>query len=137
MLKQLEVVIGIVTRNGEVLICQRRDHDSLGGYWEFPGGKMEPGESRETCLERELAEELAIRVRPVREMKCIEFDYGEVRVRLYPFVCEHLDGEPQALASQRIAWVSPRELQDYKFPPANDGLIADLARQLGTTRQLE
>jgi len=126
---QTDVVIAIVVRRGNILICQRRQNAALGGYWEFPGGKIEPGESREQCLERELAEELAIRVRPLKALDSIEFDYSEASIRLHPYICEHVDGEPQPIASQRITWVSPRELQNYKFPPANDRLIADLARQ--------
>jgi mutator protein MutT len=125
----VDVVIGIVVRDGNILICQRRQNDTLAGYWEFPGGKLEPGESHEQCLERELAEELAIRVGPLRELEIIEFEYPKTQVRLHPYLCEHVAGEPQALASQRTAWVSPADLQNYKFPPANDGLIADLARQ--------
>ena len=129
MSPQVDVVIGIVMRRGKILICQRRQNDALGGYWEFPGGKIEPGESHEQCLERELAEELAIRVRPLRAMDIIEFEYPKARIRLHPYLCEHVAGEPQALASQQAAWVSPTELQNYQFPRANDGLIADLARQ--------
>jgi mutator protein MutT len=132
MMRQMEVVIGIVLRHGNVLICQRRNSDALGGYWEFPGGKLEPGESRQQCLERELAEELAIRIRPLQELDVIEFDYPDVHVLLHPYLCEHIEGEPQPLASQCIAWVAPRELQNYKFPPANDKLIAELARQLAS-----
>jgi A/G-specific adenine glycosylase len=131
-MNRVDVIIGIVVRAGNVLICQRLQQGPLGGFWEFPGGKQEPGESREQCLSRELAEELAIRVRPIKAMDVIEFDYADASVRLHPYLCEYLDGEPQPLASQRAIWVSPADLKDYKFPPANDNLIHVLIKEVGT-----
>jgi mutator protein MutT len=132
MSKQVDVVIGIVVRDGKVLICQRRlHHDALGGLWEFPGGKVEPGESYERCLERELLEEVDIQVRVIEAMECIEFEYPSARVQLRPFLCEYRSGNARPLASQQIAWVLPAELNNYAFPAANDGLIRKLTQQLG------
>jgi mutator protein MutT len=130
-MKRVDVIIGVVVRCGKVLICQRRESDPLGGFWEFPGGKIEPGESHEECLARELAEELAIRVRPIKAFEIIEFDYATASVRLHPYLCEHLSGEPQPLASQRTLWITPNELNEYRFPPANDNLILRLIELLG------
>ena len=126
-MREIDVAIGMVCRDGKVLICQRRTPDPLGGYWEFPGGKVEPGESADECLLRELAEEVAIRVRITAALDAIEYDYESTRVRLHPFACELIDGEPQPLASQRLAWVSPTEFSTYRFPPANDSLLHWLA----------
>jgi A/G-specific adenine glycosylase len=134
-MNRVDVIIGIVVRAGKILICQRLQQGPLGGFWEFPGGKQEAGESREQCLLRELAEELAIRVRPIKVMDVIEFDYADASVRLHPYLCEHVDGEPQPLASQRAIWVSPAQLNDYKFPPANDDLIRTLIEQLRTAER--
>jgi A/G-specific adenine glycosylase len=129
-MKEIDVVIGLVCRDGKILISQRRQQDPLGGYWEFPGGKQEPGESREQCLVRELAEELAIRVRALEPLQSVTYDYAEVRVHLHPFFCEHVDGEPQPLASQRLTWAAAHDLHHYRFPPANDSLIRWLTERL-------
>ena len=125
-----DVVIGIVTRGGKVLICQRPDDKSFGGYWEFPGGKREPGETLEQCLRRELREELAIGVTPVHALSPVDHDYPRGRIRLHPHVCTHDDGEPQLLACQRVLWVEPDDLKRYRFPPANDRLIEETVEYL-------
>ena len=128
---QIDVVVGVVLRrDGHVLICQRKPEGHLGGYWEFPGGKREPNESLEQCLARELDEELAIRVRPVCALDVIEHDYPAVRVRLHPYLCAHTDGVPQPIGCQRLEWIAPPRLLEYRFPPANDALIAQLVRRL-------
>src|SRR3954454_21204073 len=101
-----DVVIGVVmgraaggaTRAGKVLICQRPEGKSFAGYWEFPGGKREPGETLEQCLRRELREELAIEVTPVHALSTLDHDYPRGPIRLHPWVCTHDDGEPQLLA---------------------------------------
>jgi mutator protein MutT len=121
-----DVVIAIVTRADKVLICQRPDGRSFAGYWEFPGGKREPGETLHACLEREVREELAIRIRPISALSTIDYDYPRGRIRLHPFVCEHEHGEPQLLACQAVLWVRPEELRRYEFPPANDELIEEV-----------
>ena len=122
---RLDVVIAVVTRGGKVLICQRPAGKSFGGYWEFPGGKREPGETLETCLRREVLEELAIRVTPVRALTPVNHDYPRGPIRLHPFICAHESGEPQLLAVQDARWVEPAELRQYRFPPANDALIEE------------
>lgn len=129
-MKRVEVVIGIVVRQGKVLICRRRAQDPLAGCWEFPGGKVEPGESLLDCLARELAEELAITARPIEPLAIIEHDYPHVQVRLHPYLCEYDSGEPRPLASEQAIWVSPAELPRYHFPPANDHLIQELVARL-------
>jgi len=134
-MKQIDVAIGIVCRAGRILICQRRRQDTLGGFWEFPGGKREPDESLEQCLLRELTEELAISVQIRQAFDAIDYDYGTACVRLHPFLCDHLAGEPLPLASQRLAWVTPAELYDYPFPPANEGLIRELTRQMNADQR--
>ena len=127
---RLEVVIGIVIRHGRVLICRRRKDAHLASYWEFPGGKRQPGESLDRCLEREMAEELAIRVKPYHAFPPIDHDYATVSVRLYPYLCRHESGEAQPLACDELRWVRPHELPDYCFPPANHELIRDLVGRL-------
>jgi mutator protein MutT len=122
-MKAIDVVIGLVCQDQSVLICQRRPHDPLGGYWEFPGGKQEPAESREQCLSRELAEELNIGVRIIRPLDTIAYAYADMRVRLHPYVCSLISGKPTPLASQQLAWARASELDQYVFPPANAPLL--------------
>ena len=125
--RQVEVVIGIVVRGGKILICLRRQQDPLGGYWEFPGGKREPGESRQQCLARELLEEVGVRARPVEPLASIQYDYPGLRVFLHPYVCDWIEGEPTPWACQEAIWVAPDELPKYRFPAANEALIKALA----------
>jgi A/G-specific adenine glycosylase len=128
-MQRQDVVIGIVIREGRILICQRRRQDTLGGYWEFPGGKLEADESLEQCLARELREELAIKATVIEAFPTIEYDYPSGSVRLHPYLCQHVQGEPKPLASQELAWVAPADLGTYPFPLANDGLIRELQRR--------
>ena len=123
--KRIDVAIAIITRGGKVLICQRPDRGTFAGYWEFPGGKREPDETVTDCLRREVLEELAIQITPVRALRTVDHDYARGRIRLHPFVCAHSAGELQLLACQDAAWVAPKDLTQYQFPPANDDLIQE------------
>ena len=124
-MKRIDAAIAIVCRDRKVLVCQRKDDDTFGGFWEFPGGKQEAGETLEQCLARELREELAIAARPVARLATLEHDYPNVRIRLHPFVCEHESGEIEHLECQASCWVDPAALRDYQFPPANGALIEE------------
>ena len=123
-------MIGIVTRAGRVLVCQRPEGRSFAGFWEFPGGKRERGETLEDCLRRELWEELALRVTPVGGLPTIDHDYPRGPIRLHPFVCTDAGSEPKLLACREARWVEPAGLRDYQFPPANDALIEDVIHYL-------
>ncbi len=133
-MKILDIGLGIVVRNGLVLICQRRSDATLGDFWEFPGGKVEPGESPIQCTRRELAEEVDVTVGEVIPLPTFEYTYGQTTVRLHPFVCAWQSGEPRPLASQRLAWVSAQALRSYRFPPANDALIPQVIAWMTTQR---
>lgn len=132
--KRVDVPIAVVVRDGRVLVCQRRHDDPLGGFWEFPGGKREPNETNEQCLVRETREELSIEIRPIERLPVIEHDYPHLHVRLHPYRCEHLSGEPQPLAADRVEWAAASDLPAYTFLPANLALVQSLARWLSTTR---
>nr|WP_053068232.1 8-oxo-dGTP diphosphatase MutT [Synechococcus sp. GFB01] len=127
-------VIGVgVVRNaaGEVLIDQRLNEGLLGGLWEFPGGKQEPGESIHATIARELREELAIEADVGEELITLEHAYSHKRLRFVVYLCTWLSGEPRPLASQQVRWVDPGELGDYPFPAANARIIAALHERLG------
>jgi len=131
-MKQIDAAIAIVAREGKILICQRKDNDTFGGYWEFPGGKREKGETLHQALNREMQEELAIEVTPVHAFAPVVHDYKTAVVTLHPFLCHLEAGEPQLIECQAASWIDPHQLRDYKFPPANEGLIEAVIAHLAT-----
>jgi A/G-specific adenine glycosylase len=119
--------VGVVLNaDGEVLIDQRLEEGLLGGVWEFPGGKQEPGESIEACIARELQEELAIAVSVGQELITVDHAYSHKKLRFVVHCCDWVSGEPQPLASQQVRWVLPDDLGNYAFPAANAKIIAAL-----------
>jgi len=123
---RLAVTAALIFRDGRLLITQRRPGDHLGGLWEFPGGKIEPGETPEACLRRELQEELGIEVAVGDRFAEITHDYPERRVDLQFFRCTITHGEPAHLQCADLAWVTRDELDRYKFPAADAALLARL-----------
>ena len=117
----VNVVCAILKRGGTVMIARRPAGKKLGGLWEFPGGKVEPGETAETALHRELSEELACTVRILRQLPAIEHDYDWGGIRLIPFVCELLPTSPEPKPHEHsgLAWVSVAELAEYEMAPAD------------------
>jgi len=116
--------------SGRVLIDQRLEEGLLGGMWEFPGGKQEPGEAIADTIARELGEELAIEVEVGEELITLEHAYSHKRLRFVVHLCRWRSGEPQPLASQQVRWVEPEELAAYPFPAANARIIAALQVRL-------
>ena len=131
-LPRVDVAIAIITRGGKVLICQRPPGASFAGYWEFPGGKREQGESIRDCLVREVREELAIDVEPTAALRPVDHDYPRGRIRLHPHLCTPGASDPQLIASQAAKWVDPRDLKSYRFPPANESLIKEAIEYLAS-----
>jgi len=127
--------IGVVLdAAGLVLIDQRLNEGLLGGLWEFPGGKQEPGEAIEASIARELMEELAITVEVGEELIRLQHSYGPKRLLFVVHLCRWLAGEPQPLACQQLRWVAPNDLASYSFPAANTRIIAALLQYLGLER---
>jgi len=125
--------VGVVCNDaGEVLIDQRLDEGLLGGLWEFPGGKQEPGEAIEHTIARELREELAIEVTVGEPLIELEHAYSHKKLRFVVHLCQWRSGEPQPLASQQVRWVEPSALASYPFPAANARIIAALQAHLQT-----
>jgi len=132
-MKRIDAALAVVVRDGQVLICLRKTDDTFGGYWEFPGGKCEAGETLEQCLRRELLEELAIHVRPLHRLTTIEHDYPHVSIRLHPFICEHESGQIEHRECQTSRWVAPASLREHRFPPANGPLLEEIITHLAAT----
>jgi 8-oxo-dGTP diphosphatase len=112
--------------DGTVLIAQRRDNVHLSGFWEFPGGKCEPGETPEACAVREAWEETGLTVMIAEAWPVITHEYPDRTVELHPFLCQAQNAEAQARESRQIAWVALGELENYAFPEANGPLLAHL-----------
>ncbi len=129
--KYVRVAVGIVIRDGDVLICRRKDDAILGGYWEFPGGKLEPNESPEQAAVRELDEELDIHTQPIRSLTVLKHEYDHAHVELHPILCQILSGTPKTIGCQAFLWVSHADLNNYLFPAANGPLIQEIQQLLG------
>ncbi len=119
----IEVVAAIIRRDGKILITQRPDDVHLARLWEFPGGKVEPEETLEAALEREILEELGTKIRVDDEFFLVEHHYPERSVRLHFFNCALIEGEPASIEVQDLRWVEAAELDSFAFPAADASLI--------------
>jgi len=122
----IEVSAGLVFRAGQLLITQRPAGAHLGGLWEFPGGKREPGETFEACLVRELREELGIEILPREILESLTHNYPEKTVHLKFFRCRWQSGEPRALGCADWKWIGAGELDQHRFPAADARLLERL-----------
>lgn len=125
----VRVVAAVIRNRGRILITRRPQNVHLGGLWEFPGGKVEPGESLPEALAREIEEELGIHVNVTRRVASIEHCYPGRSVRLYFFDCEIISGEAKPLQALELRWVLPAELDQFRFPEGDLGMIALLKQE--------
>jgi len=116
----------LIDEGGRVLIARRHASAHQGGLWEFPGGKVAPGERLEDALARELNEELGITVQTSRLLTQIDHDYGDKQVRLVVFHVTQWSGEPRGCEGQPLAWVDRADLGGYDYPEANQPILATL-----------
>ncbi len=124
--------VAIVRRDREFLISQRKKNDSFGGYWEFPGGKRNEGESFEDCVVREAREETGIEIKVEQKLMELRRPYNEKIIWLNFYLCTHISGEPKAIDCQKARWADLKELRQFKFPPANDKVIRKLEESFGS-----
>jgi len=124
----IEVAAGLIFRDGKLLIAQRYADSHLGGLWEFPGGKREPGETFPECLKRELREELGCDVEVLERVEAITHHYPDKSVHLEFFRCRWLADEPVAIGCAAVRWVTRQQLADYEFPAADERLLGRLGR---------
>ena len=122
----LDVAIAVIRHEGKLLISQRMPDDSFGGFWEFPGGKLDDGETMELCLMREIREELGVVVEVGTKRMEISHRYPGRVIRLHCFDCRLVEGEPRPLECAGWRWVFPEELGRFTFPPASAPLIRKL-----------
>lgn len=126
----LEVAIALVWDDERLLVTRRPTGTHLAGSWEFPGGKLEPGEPPEVCAVREVLEEVGLRVTALGRRAPIRHRYGERSVVLYPIDCSLIGGELRLLEVSDARWVLRSELSALPFPDANRALIAELIAQV-------
>jgi mutator protein MutT len=123
---RVTVVAAIIWKDDRILITQRFDHVHLPGLWEFPGGKVEPGETLEGALQREILEELGVTISVEEEFFRIAHDYPTKSVQLHFFNCSILSSEPRPIEVADLRWVGPQQLDRFEFPAADAELIAKL-----------
>ncbi len=138
MKQAVEVVGGIIRRRGDaegrVLVCKRPIDKARGGLWEFAGGKLEAGETREAALVRECREELGILVSPDRLYMELEHEYQDLVVHLSLFDAWLSDGAPQLLEHEELRWVTPFAFSELAFCPADVGVLSSLVFDYATER---
>ena len=123
---EVHVAVGVILdAQGNILLSLRHEDAHQGGLWEFPGGKVEPGESLPDALHRELEEELGIRIQREQLEPLIEVrhDYGDKQVRLDTWLVPSFSGEPHGREGQPLAWVAPQDLAERAFPAANVPIV--------------
>ena len=119
----VEVVAGLIWKGGKFMICQRPKNKARALLWEFVGGKVEKGESREDALVRECKEELDVTVKPLDVFCTVDHVYPDITIRLVLFNAEILSGEPKLLEHADLKWISANEIDNYEFCPADKEIL--------------
>ena len=126
MSPRLEVVAALIRREGRYLLARRTKDDAIGRVWEFPGARVQAGESLESALARELDEELGVAAVVGEKVLSCEHDYPDLRVRLHFFRSE-IEGEPSGREGQELAWVTASDLPAMEMPGADQDVVRLLA----------
>ena len=127
------VVVGVVYHQGRMLITQRKPDGLLGGLWEFPGGKIQPGESPADACVREIREETGIPVRIVSHLCQVKHAYTHFKIQMQVFICQALSGAVRLNGPVDFRWITPEEMDQYPFPGANHkfmGLLKDTGTKI-------
>lgn len=127
--KVTEVVAALIWDGGRFLICQRPAHKARGLLWEFVGGKVEPGETKEQALIRECQEELAVTISVGEVFMEVNHDYPDLNVHMMLFHAAIIEGTPQMLEHNDIRWITPEEIPQYEFCPADETILRKLQRK--------
>ncbi|MCL6560100.1 MAG: 8-oxo-dGTP diphosphatase MutT [Firmicutes bacterium] len=122
----LHVTAAIIQQDGRVLITQRKEGSHMGLKWEFPGGKIEHGESAEECLKREIKEELDIDVGVGKKLMVVEHQYNEKKVILHCYWCRFLEGKFKARECRDFKWVNVSDLKNFDFAGADLPVVKKL-----------
>jgi len=122
----IKVICGIIYKDDEIFICRRKSNKSLGGFWEFPGGKIEKGESHEDSLKRELMEELHMEVEVIEYYDSVKYDYGDFAIELIAYTCSFRNWNLSLTDHDLYEWVMPGETLNWKLSPADIPLVKRL-----------
>lgn len=123
----VEVVAALIWKNGKFMICRRPAHKARGLLWEFVGGKVEPGETKEQALVRKCREELAVTVAVQDEFMSLVHEYPDITIHLTVFNAYIAEGVPQLLEHNDIRWIPPKEIKNYDFCPADNKILEKIA----------
>ena len=127
----VEVVAALIWDGGKFMICQRPAHKARGLLWEFVGGKVEPQETKEQALIRECREELAVTVSVGDVFMDVIHEYPDITVHLTLFHATVAEGTPLMLEHRDIRWITPKEIADYEFCPADEEILAKITERYG------
>jgi 8-oxo-dGTP diphosphatase len=127
-MRSIHVTCAIIEQNGKVLATQRSTAMSMPLKWEFPGGKIDPGETPEECLRREVREELHIEIEVGASLQPVSHAYADFRVTLYPFICAIRSGEIVLHEHAKLVWLLPEELQNLDWAEADLPVLQDYRR---------
>ena len=120
----IEVTAAIIKRDNRILICQRPEGKSCGLLWEFPGGKIEPGETSEQCIVREIQEELGVTLRVLRKYTEVLYEYPDRTVHLHFYIAEIESRELTLMEHNAYAWITRAEVSNYQFCPADKQMLS-------------
>lgn len=126
----LHVTCAIIEHDNKILICQRSERMKLPLKWEFPGGKIERGESKEACLKREIREELGLQIEIKSALTTVEHHYPEFSLCLYPFVCKWTGGSLAIAEHAQAIWVTKEELTNYDWADADLPIVEEYLKSL-------
>jgi len=121
----LNVVCGLIESKGKILLGKRSSPRMHAGFWEFPGGKINPGESPQSALSREIMEELGVTVYVGKQLSEVYHEYETHIVRLCPFICRITDGRIAVLEYREIAWIDPTDTMDLPLLPPDFGILKE------------
>lgn len=126
---ELQIALAIIGRGGEWLVSKRASGRVFAGLWEFPGGRVEPGETPESAAVREAVEETGLLVEAVKRLEPVVTHHSGTTVRLIPVLCDWRTGEPRPSdpAVTEVRWVTAEELQELEMPPANGAIVKRIA----------
>lgn len=122
----IDVTCAIIRKANKILICQQSSNGKLPLKWEFPGGKVKKGEGKKECIKREIKEELQLEIEVLQALKKTEHHYSDFSIRLFPFICEVISGQPTLVVHEQIKWVEIPNLNQYDWAEANLAIVNEL-----------